>query len=313
MNRRQIVLVATASIALAGAAARSEEFEVQRGLRYAEHDGVNITGDLYTPKAPGPYPALVAVHGGAYQVGNARGYQFWGPYLAQRGYVLFAIDYRLVKDGKKMYPEAVHDVRAAVQFLRSRGGAVKVDPDRIGLIGDSAGGYFAALVALAGDKPPFVGAYKSDPYSSVSTRVKVCVGVYGHYDQAAAWQHALVNRPLDNHVEKFMGAKLIEDRKLYFEASPISYATRDKSLGPYVLGETSRTSFLLTWGTADDVNPPSESEAFLLALKQAGFAPVQTVVLPGASHFWMGDPIEEPGTHTGFLAPRLLRFLQRQL
>ena len=46
-----------------------------------------------------------------------------------------------------------------VQFLRRRGQAIKVDPDRIGLLGDSAGAHLTALVALAGDKPPFVGAY----------------------------------------------------------------------------------------------------------------------------------------------------------
>ena len=66
-----------------------------------------------------------------------------------------------------------HDVRAAVQFLRSQGAKMKVDAERIGLIGDSTGAYLAALVALAGDKPPFVGTYKNDPYSNVSTKVKV--------------------------------------------------------------------------------------------------------------------------------------------
>jgi dipeptidyl aminopeptidase/acylaminoacyl peptidase len=110
-----------------------------------------------------------------------------------------------------------------------------------------------------------------------------------------------------------VGASLIEDRKLYFEASPVSYATYEKSLGPYVLGQRTRPAFLLAWGTADDVNPPSQSENFLLALKQSGFSPVDTVVLPGAAHFWMSDPIDEPASYTAFLAPRLVRFLQRSL
>jgi acetyl esterase/lipase len=62
-----------------------------------------------------------------------------------------------------MYPEAVHDVRAAIQYLRHRGDGLKVDSGRIGLIGDSGGAYLSALVALAGDGLVFVGAYKS-PY-----------------------------------------------------------------------------------------------------------------------------------------------------
>jgi acetyl esterase/lipase len=285
--------------------ARAQPFEVdtQRGLSYGRHDGVMLTGDLYAPKAPGKYPALVAVHGGAYQVGSSGLYRFWGPYLAARGYVVFAINYRLVTDGKKTYPEAVHDVRAAVQFLRSRGEEIKVDPDRIGLLGDSAGGYFSALVALAGDKPPFVGAYRDDPYSGVSTAVKVCVGIYGVYDLAAQWSEDMVDRPLDSPSRLFLGTDLFDNRALYFEASPLSYVTR-RNRPP---------SFLLAWGTEDDtVNPQIQSKPFLTALKQAGFF-VRTVILQGAPHFFVSDPIDEPGSFTGFLAPRLLRFLQAQL
>lgn len=290
-------------VAVPDALAQSLEFDVQRGLQYGQHDGVQLTGDLYAPKAPGKYPALVAVHGGGWQVGNVGFYQYWGPYLAQRGYVLFAIGYRLVRGGTNTYPEAVHDVRAGVQFLRSRGEAIKVDPDRIGLIGDSAGAHLAALVALAGDKSPFVGAYKEDPYGSVSTRVKVCVGIYGVYDMMAQWHHDLVRRPFDNITQKFLGAALVENRRLFFEASPLSYATRDGN----------QTSFLLAWGTEDDiVDRQTQSEAFLLALKQAGFF-VRSIILQGAPHFWATDPIEEVGSFSGFLAPRLVRFLQARL
>ena len=59
-------------------------------------------------------------------------------------------------------------------------------------------------------------------------------------------------------------------------------------------------------------SPRSQSERFVTALKQAGFF-VRTVVVPGAPHFWMADPIDETTSYTGFLAPRLLRFLQDQL
>jgi len=306
---RHFVLLATLQLGTLSASAQSipptlAEFEVQRALQYAEHDGSKITGDLYTPKAPGKYPALVAVHGGAFKVGNARSYQYWGPYLAQRGYVVLSVDYRLVTpDGKNKYPAAIHDVRAAVQFLRSRGESLKVDPERIGLMGDSAGAYLSAIVALAGDKAPFAGAYKSDSFSAVSTKVKVCIGVYGVYDRAAAWEHEQINRG-DKAFERFMGAPLPDNRRLYFEASPLSYATRDNN----------KTAFLLAWGTEDDIDDPeTQSKVFVRALKQAEFPPVRTVILQGAPHFWMSDPIDEPQSHTGFLAPRLVRFLQSQL
>lgn len=304
--KRVFVFLLIAGFALAAcsrAAAQLMEYDVQRDLEYGRHDGARLIGDLYVPKASGKYPALVAVHGGSWQVGSARTYQFWGPYLAQRGYVLFAITYRLVRDGKKMYPEAVNDVRAAVQFIRSRGESIKADPGRIGLIGDSAGAHLAALVALAGDQAPFAGAYKDDPYAAVSTKVKVCVGIYGVYDMAAQWDHDLVHRTFDNISQKFLGASLVENRKVFFEASPLSYVTRDNN----------QTSFLLAWGTEDDiVDRRTQSDAFMRALKQAGFF-VRPVVVQGSPHFWAGDPIEEPGSFPGFLAPRLIRFLQQRL
>ena len=86
------------------------------------------------------------------------------------------------------------------------------------------------------------------------------------------------------------------------------YVVRD-----YVSARDNATAFLVVWGTADDiVDCRSQSEAFLETLKQARFF-VRPVVLPGAPHFWCADPIEEVGSHTGFLAPRLLRFLQTRL
>lgn len=111
------VMIFMMLVAVPDALAQSLEFDVQRGLQYGQHDSVRLTGDLYVPQAPGKYPALVAVHGGGWQAGNAGFYRHWGPYLAQRGYVLFAIDYRLVRGGTNAYPAAVHDVRAGVQFL----------------------------------------------------------------------------------------------------------------------------------------------------------------------------------------------------
>src|SRR5207237_3998396 len=111
-------LLAAAFLSISLAQAQTLEFDVQQALVYGTPDGGKITGDLYVPRPAGKYPAIVAVHGGGWQVGNAAFYRYWGPYLARRGYVVFAIDYRLVQAGKKMYPEAVHDVRAAVQFLR---------------------------------------------------------------------------------------------------------------------------------------------------------------------------------------------------
>src|SRR6266436_10132480 len=130
----------------------SPPIETHAGLTYATHDGVALAGDLYLPAGAGPFPALVAAHGGGWQAGARSSFQFWGPYLAERGYALFAISYRLAKKGQKMFPQAVNDVLAAVQFVRGSAGQIKVDPERIGLFGASAGGHLASLAALGGEK-----------------------------------------------------------------------------------------------------------------------------------------------------------------
>ncbi|MEA3022122.1 MAG: hypothetical protein QOK01_974, partial [Alphaproteobacteria bacterium] len=73
--------------------------DLRSALTFATHDGIALQGDLYLPKGAGPFPALVAVHGGGWQQGARSAFQYWGPYLAARGYGLFAISYRLAKKG----------------------------------------------------------------------------------------------------------------------------------------------------------------------------------------------------------------------
>ena len=109
--------------------------------------------------------------------------------------------------------------------------------------------------------------------------------------------------PLDNNIENFIGAAPMENRQLYFDATPISYATYANN----------KTAVLLAYGTEDDlVDRKAHSDAFLRALKQAGFF-ARTCVVQGAGHYWLSDPIDEPGSYTGFFAPRLMRFLAEKL
>ena len=281
----------------------AHDIDKRKNVQFSALDGDVLSGDYYAPVDEGRYPALVALHGGAWKVGTAEGYQYWGRYLAQRGYVLFSINYRLMQGATNRYPVAVHDARAAVQFLRSQSATLKVDPNRIGCMGDSAGAHLAALVALAGDSAPFCVALQGDPYAGVSTKVKVAVGVYGVYDLLAQWRHDQLVRPRDQITEAWLGKTPMESKQLFYEASPLTYTTVDKN----------HTAFLVVWGTEDDVaDPRTQSKAFVTALKQAGFF-VRTTIVSGAPHFWMWDPIDEPTSHTGFMAPRLLRCLQDQL
>ena len=279
----------------------SDTIEIRSGLTYATHDGVALAGDLYMPKGAGPFPALVAIHGGGWQAGARNAFQHWGKYLAERGYVLFSVSYRLAKKGNKMFPQAVQDVLAAIQFVRGSAGEFKVDPERIGLFGASAGGHLASLAALSGDA--FRGGYPQDKHAAVSTKVKALAGVYGVYDLKEMWHRYGMQSPRENNIENFLGAPPMENPRLYFDASSINYATvANNQIGVF-----------LSVGTEDDlVDRTKQNDAFLLALKQAGFF-VRTCIVQGAPHYWLSDPIDEPNSYPGFVAPRLVRFLQERL
>jgi acetyl esterase/lipase len=278
-------------------------FELRPTLTYATHDGVALQGDLYLPKAASPAPALIAVHGGGWQQGARSAFQHWGPYLAAHGYALFTISYRFANKGKKAFPEAVRDVLAAIEYLRGNAKAFGIDGARIGLFGASAGAHLAALAALGGRSPAFAGGYPDDPHAGVDTTVKVLVGVYGVYDLVEMWQAYRLNSPLDNNIENFIGAAPTENRQVYFDASPVSYAIRANN----------KTAVLLVCGTEDDlVDRRAHTDAFLRALKQAGFF-ARTSIVQGAGHYWLSDPLDEPGSFTAFFAPRLVRFLAEKL
>ena len=279
------------------------EVAIKPDIVFAEHDGVELLGDLYLPQALRKAPALVGVHGGGWQVGDRKFYRNWGGYLAKHGYAVFAIDYRLMKPGVKTWPGVVYDCRTAVQFVRAKAVEFGLDPERIGLIGDSAGAHLSALVALAGEEPLFSSQYRDDPYAATPPGVKAVIGFYGVYDMLAQWEHDQITRPRDSVTEKLLGGPPMVSRKKFFEASPLSDATVDRS----------STRFLLIYGREDDiVEPATQSEKFLTALKQAGFF-ARTIIVPGAGHFWSVDPVEEPGSFGAYAGPRVLRFLAGQL
>jgi acetyl esterase/lipase len=282
------------------------ECSVERQIALLNRGGAALAADLYTPRGVNPVPALVALHGGGWKRGDRSRYRDLGEYLASRGIALFAADYRLVDPAKgtARFPAAVADARDAVKFLRKHAASHGIDPARIGILGDSAGAHLGALVALAANHPRFREADVEPSLNGVSCEVRVVAGVYGVYDMLAQWEHDLITRPLDPITEHFLGVSALDNRALYQEASPLTYVTT---------ANAAPLSFLIAWGTADDIcEPKTQSEAFLAALKRVGCF-VRSAVVPDAPHFWIGDPIDEPGSHSGFFAPRLMRFLRERL
>ena len=136
---------------------------------YKETPGCPIHLDIYAPtSATGPFPAVIWVPGGALMGGSREFNEVRMGEYASRGYVLIPIDYRLAPETK--LPEIVSDVQDALAWVRERGPDVAdIDPDRVGMVGHSAGGYLT-LMAGTFSKPP-----------------KALVSFYGYGDIVGAW------------------------------------------------------------------------------------------------------------------------------
>jgi acetyl esterase/lipase len=272
-----------------GTAWGQSDVQTKLNVEYAVHDGVSLVGDLYSPASGGPHPAMLFIHGGGFARGSKSAYAIsWGPYLAARGYVVFAIDYRLSTPTQTTWPQALLDCKAGLQYLRGNAEALGIDPDRIGVGGDSAGATLAALVAVTQDLSQFANRYPKDAYASASTRVKVAVPAYGVYDLMAQhkYESGLANSP--KGLDQFIGGAPNQMSGAYFETSALNYireaSTSLGSVATPIAG--AKIPWFVAWGVEDHVVPPAgQSVAFVQALRDAG-ATVTAVPVPKTDHFW---------------------------
>lgn len=132
---------------------------IQEGLDYADRTSGDLLLDLYRPQTPNPLPVVIWLHGGGWFTGD----RTLCPDLAQRaaatGLAYASIEYRL--SGQATFPAALHDVRAAIRYLRNNAGQLGVEANSIGLWGASAGGHLALLTALTGHVPHLPGEPES--------------------------------------------------------------------------------------------------------------------------------------------------------
>jgi len=240
--------------------------------------------DLYLPAGRAKTvrsPAVVIIHGGGWtggEKGAAREINIGGT-LALNGYVGMSIDYVLAKNGKATWPQNLHDCKTAVRWLRKNAERLQIDPDRIGVIGGSAGGHLAAMVAVTG---PADGLDPAEPYGDVSCAVKCAVDLYGPAD--------LSNRPN----LAMLGKSNAEAPELYKAASPTSHL--DKNDPP----------ILILHGTADTTVPVEQSKLFAAALAKAGVEH-ELIIVEGAPHTFHLQPKQRD------LRPVVLGFFDKHL
>jgi alpha-L-fucosidase 2 len=133
-----------ARLGLARAEHEPQTGAVQKDIVYDADHGLKL--DAYVPVGPGPFPAVILVHGGGWEAGDKVTYitPLFEP-LARAGFAWFSIDYRLTPAVR--HPEQMDDLRRAVAFVRSQAARFRVDPARVAVLGESASGQMAALLA----------------------------------------------------------------------------------------------------------------------------------------------------------------------
>ncbi|MEU4123517.1 alpha/beta hydrolase [Streptomyces virginiae] len=298
------------------------------GITYATTPGYRPRLlDVQVPAGDGPFPAVVWIHGGGWLDGDRRyppptvpAALLHGAVLAA-GLALVSIDYRHSLEAP--FPAQLHDVKAAIRYVRAFAGDLGVDPDRIGVWGESAGGHLAALAGVvgpagagaadgtagaAGAEAAGADAVVADAVAlegtqgvgSGETGVLAVVDWYGVSDLVALAAHPMPPMPsgaeFPDPYEALLGASVADRPDLARAASPVTYAD----------GSNPPPPFLLVHGTRDGLVPYSQSEVLAAALKGAG-GEVTLKPVEGADHIFLGSPdiASIVGDSVAFLARHL--------
>lgn len=218
-----------------------------KDIEYARVGDRSLTLDLYAPKhIEKPAPVLVFIHGGGWQQGNKNDYRVYTIDYASKGYVAATISYRLRQEA--LFPAAVHDVKAALRWIRANADAYGIDPEKIALIGGSAGGHLSLLAGYS-DTPELEGE-TANP--GTRTRVQAIINFYGPSDLTT--EHARTAP----EVTAFLGADFDTSPGLFALASPITHITKDDP------------PTLTFHGTLDELVPVAQADALHAKLTELG-------------------------------------------
>ena len=242
-------------------------------VEYTQVQGQALRMDGFVPDGAGPFPAAIIVHGGAWVTGDkARSVRPLFQPLADTNFAWFSINYRLARgsnpealvslEGLAALTSASDDVRSALAFVRAHAAEWNIDPERVVLIGESAGAHLASMAALQpGQSKPVQGV----------------VAFYSPSD-------------LVNLVET--SPRIPDLLRNLIKSSPFAAVLMNglKQLSPQTWITGDAPPFLMIHGTADALVPVQQSETMCGALQKLG-AKCELLEVPGAGHgmnFWEG-------------------------
>jgi acetyl esterase len=227
-------------------------------IEYGSIDGVRLTLDAFVPEGEGPFPACILVHGGGYIAGDkTRDIEPLFEPLGKAKFAWFSINYRLAPDHR--WPACAEDVETAILWLKEHAGEYKVDPTRIALIGESAGGHLVS----------YVGARAVGP-----TSIAAVVPFYAPHDLEFQVRHRNL---LGESLSALFGVKELND-EVYEKLRDASAST---------VAEPQMPPYLLIHGDKDTGVPYEHSVRFQKQLKRLG-NPCDLVTVSGGNHGMVG-------------------------
>lgn len=256
--------------------------------------------DLYLPDSgDGPFPVLLYIHGGAFALCDKREIPL-EPFLGglPRGYAVASVNYRL--SGEAVFPAALHDLKAALRWLRANGREYHLDGSRIGACGGSAGGYYSAMLGVTADVPELEDLHLGNP--GFPCDVQAVVDWFGPTEFLKMDEQLAANglgpsdhsQP-DSPESRYLGAPITEIPEKVRQASPITYI------------HAGMPPILIQHGRMDHLVPVQQSIIFAESLaKQLGRDSFEFEILEGADH---ADPLFE--TRENMV--RVFSFLDRHL
>jgi acetyl esterase/lipase len=288
---RLVVLISIISVGLVGHLHAVEASDYSKELRipYCTVDGKELILTAFLPpKGTKPVPAMVHIHGGWWTGGKPSGAinaQMWAP-VRELGFAVFSVQYRLGTNGG--FPQNIRDCRNAVRFVRKNAERFNIDPDRIGVMGGSAGGHLTMMTALVPDS--FDDGGPTEGLENVSAKVQIAFSWVGPTNLAKQWEDSVTGTPNDAkryHYVLFhkLRGDTPEGRKEYLRMSPITHVS------------AKAPPMLICDGELDPIVPGAPGRPLSDALRNAGAEVYYWMTPKGRHGFPSGSSFERRYKH----------------